>query len=283
MPTPNISDIIWHDEPHSWHQQIARIVDHRFKSFAELERFARTAKASGASVLMLVEIQKTASCPGPWYNGLQLCDHINGSYPAPDGTLAQWQRMLEEIRPMRLMWWVNSVYWSVQGPVWQQATANKHSDVGSWFSWGDETCSGVPPCSGSNVVVPGVGCAQGSWGSEGSFRGVQSAMASFGNTAYADYMVDAMANSWTRNLGIDGYTEDVSANYGCMRQTGGRGSLPAWRAIVARVRQQRAYVVTYHGALANQQAEGAWARDYRHSQLPLRQTQPSSVLGTPLP
>ena len=30
---------------------------------------------------MLVNIQKTDSCPGGWYNGLQLCEHINGTYP----------------------------------------------------------------------------------------------------------------------------------------------------------------------------------------------------------
>ena len=31
------------------------------------------ASIAGVSVLMLVQPQKTASCPGPWYNGLQLC------------------------------------------------------------------------------------------------------------------------------------------------------------------------------------------------------------------
>ena len=46
-----------------------------------------------------------------------------------------------------------------------------------------------------------VGCAQGSWASESGYSGVKSALASFGRESYARYMVDAMANSWTRNLG----------------------------------------------------------------------------------
>ena len=75
------------------------------------------------------------------------------------------------------------------------------------------------------------------------FTGIPSAMASFGSPGYADYMVDAMANSWTRNLGIDGYCEDVNANYGCMLQTQGRGSMPSWRQIVARVRALQPQVV----------------------------------------
>ena len=202
---------------------------------------------------MLVEIQDTRACPGPWYNGLQLCGHINGSFPIVDGTLAEWRQMLDELRPLRLMWWVNPTYWSTQGPVWAQATANKHSDVGSWFSWGPESCDGVTACSGANVVVPSVGCAQGSWGSESGFSGIKSAMASFGSTPYANYLVDAMANSWTRNLGIDGYTEDVSANYPCMMQTANRGSMPFWASIVRRVRRLQPQV-----ALSGE-SYGSWA------------------------
>ena len=211
----NDSDLVWRDNPRAWHQQIARIVDHRFTTLAELRHFALNAKKAGVSALMLIEIQKTAACPGPWYNGLQLCDHINGSYPAPDGTLAQWRAMLREIAPMRLMWWTNPTYWSVQGQVWEVARTQKNSDVGRWFSWGPESCAGVPPCMGRNVVVPSVGCAQGSWGSEGMTTGVKSAMASFGSPTYESYLVDAFANSWGRNLGIDGFTIDVSANYPC--------------------------------------------------------------------
>ena len=237
------SDLAWVDAPNSWHQSLARIVDHRFSTLAELRRFAIRAKKAGVSALMLVQINKVSQCPGPWYNGLQLCDHINGSYPAADGTLAEWRQMLKEIAPVRLMWWTNPAYWSVQGPVWAQAMADRHSDVSSWFSWGAEDCQGVTECMGRNVQVPGVGCAQGSWGSLNGFEGERSALASFGSPAYADYMVDAMANSWTRNLGIDGYTEDVSANYGCMMQTNGRGSMPSWRQIVARVRRQQPQVV----------------------------------------
>ena len=107
-------DLAWTNNPKAWHQQTARTIDHRFTSFRELERFARDAKKAGASTLMLVQIQKTASCPGSWYGGLQLCDHINGSYPVPDGSLEQWQALVQELKPMRLQWWWNPVYWSVQ-------------------------------------------------------------------------------------------------------------------------------------------------------------------------
>ena len=241
----NDADLVWRDTPNAWHQQLARIVDHRFSTFDELVTFARNAKKAGVSALMLVQIQKTASCPGPWYNGLQLCDHINGTYPAADGNLTAWQKMVEEIKPMRLMWWTNPDYWSVQGPVWKEATKNKDSDVGKWFSWGPENCSGIPPCYGNPVVVPGVGCAQGSWASESETQGIQSGLASFGSQTYADYMVDSMANSWTKNLAIDGYTEDCSANYPCMLQLPDpkAGSLPAWASIVGRVRTLQPQVV----------------------------------------
>ena len=236
-------DLIWKDDPGAWHQQLARIKDHRFSTFAELRRFALDAKRAGVSALMLVEIQKTSACPGPWYNGLQLCDHINGSYPVGDGSLAEWKQMLKDIRPMRLMWWVNPTYWSVQGQVWSEASSDPNSDVGRWFSWGDEDCTGVVPCMGRNVVVPSVGCAQGSWGSESGYSGYRSALASFGSPEYAAYMADAMARSWSANLGIDGYCEDVAANYPCMMRTAGGGSLGAWSEIVRRVRRQQPQVV----------------------------------------
>ena len=95
-----VDDLAWRNNPKQWHQQLARIVDHRFLNFQTLEKFAIDAKQAGVGALMLVQIQKSAACPGPWYNGLQLCDHINGSYPAPDGSLAQWRQMLDEIRPV---------------------------------------------------------------------------------------------------------------------------------------------------------------------------------------
>ena len=41
-------------------------------TFDELFRFAVDAKRAGVGALMLVEIQKTAECPGSWYGGLQL-------------------------------------------------------------------------------------------------------------------------------------------------------------------------------------------------------------------
>ena len=80
-------------------------------------------------------------------------------------------------------------YWSVQGQVWAEAKADKTSDVGKWFSWGNwtpsEGCGEVPDCYGAPVRVPGVGCAQGSFRSESQTAGVQSALASFGSKEYA--------------------------------------------------------------------------------------------------
>ena len=56
-------------------------------------------------------------------------------------------------------------------------------------------------------------------------------------------MVDAMANSWTGNLGIDGYTEDCSSNYPCMLQTSKGGALADWASIVGRVRATQPQLV----------------------------------------
>lgn len=112
---------------------------------------------------------------------------------------------MAEISPMRLSWWTNLDYWSVQGPAWAEAEANKDSDVGKWFSWG---ATDEDVCFGNNP-----GGAQGSWGADGEFQGVESALASWGSEAYANYLVDAMANSWTKNLGIDGYCIDCIGCY----------------------------------------------------------------------
>ena len=207
----NDSDLVWRANPRAWHQQIARIVDHRFTTFDELARFSRDAKRAGVSVVMLVQVQKTAACPGWWYNGLQLCDHINGTVPAADGTLTHWQALVAELRPMRFMWWTNRDYWSTQGPVWAQAAAAPRSDVGAWFSW---NASDADECWGHNPDG-----AQGSWGSDNSFEGEMSALASWGSAAYAEYPVDAMANSRTRNLGVDGYCIDASAATSAARTT----------------------------------------------------------------
>lgn len=102
----NTSDLAWVDSPGAWHQQLARIVDHRFTTFAELKVFLTAAKQAGAGAVNLVQIQQTEDCPGPWYNGLQLCGHINGSYPVSDGSLEEWQAMVQDLKPMRLMWLV---------------------------------------------------------------------------------------------------------------------------------------------------------------------------------
>ena len=82
-------------------------------------------------------------------------------------------------------------------------------------------------CNGNNPCVAGVGCAQGSWGSEGAFKGVRSALASFGSPEYASYLSDAMANSWARSLGVDGFCTDCS---------GSCGSSNCWPAISPRGR-----------------------------------------------
>ena len=115
--------------------------------------------------------------------------------------------------------------------------ADRCCHQGRWFSWGPENCTGIPSCWGDPVRVPGVGCAQGSWGSIGANKGVPSALASFGSPEYAAYLADAMANSWTRNLGIDGYTIDCAANYNfCMLQTkDAQGDF--YKGIVGKVRE----------------------------------------------
>ena len=241
-------DLAWQDAPQAWHQQTARIVDHRFSTFSELLTFATDAKAAGASVLMLIQLQKSENCPGSWYNGLQMCDHLNGSYPVnnDEGSLEQWQVMLKMIKPMRLMVWWNVDYWSVQGDVWKQAVEDQSSDVGKWFSYGPNP-KVVPGCDGRDVCFKSGStgkqiCAQGSWGSTGKQTGVKSGLASFGSPTYAPYLADAMANSWSRNLGIDGYTIDCSANYPCMMQTKTAQS-DFYNKIVGEVRKTQPQVV----------------------------------------
>ena len=142
-----LSDIAWVDQPQSWHQQAIRIVDHPFSSLAELRSFALAAKRAGVSVVELVGPQKDSRCVGYWCGGLGLCDHINGSFPAKDGTLAEWRQMLEDIKPVRLMWWANFAYWSTQGEVWEQAMANPWGDVGRFFSYARNASAmpGEPP------------------------------------------------------------------------------------------------------------------------------------------
>ena len=242
-------DLRWVNNPKQWHQQTARTVDHRFSTLAELRSFARGAKQAGVSTLMLVGVNRIGACPGSWYGGLQLCDHINGSFPAADGTLAEWREMLDEIKPMRLGWWWNPAYWSVQGTAWAQAAASPGSDVGSWFSWHtnkSDGCYGYCPCTQTPF-----GCAQGSWGSEGAFQGVDSALASFGSEEYAQYLAGALADSWARNLGIDHFCTDCSGDYSAVAKkgcpTGMRGvrgdALGTFAGIVGRVRDKQPQTV----------------------------------------
>ena len=138
--------------------------------------------------------------------------------------------------------WTNLVYWSAQGPVFKEALADPRGDVGQFFSWTD-TPSGLPLCAGrySNAKqafgfsnpcgLDATGrqrCAQGSWGSLeasassrpnftacGCYPGfpgkcVPSALANLHHAPYFDYLVDALANSWSKNLGMDGYFIDTS-------------------------------------------------------------------------
>jgi len=148
---------------------------------------------------------------------------------------------------MRLMWWMNPAYWSVQGSVFQQAISNPMSDVGKFFSRGANSSA---QCWGHNPNG-----TQGSWGSEGAFKGVMSSLASFCSKSYADYMVDALSNTWTANLGFDAYTIDISANYfpdwmglktmchdGMMQCTAGDGRA-GWANIMQRVRAAQPHVV----------------------------------------
>lgn len=130
----------------------------------------------------------------------------------------------------------------MQGSVWKEAAANPSSGVGKWFSWGPKDCKGVPSCEGTNVITD-TACAQGSWMSESETKGIPSALASFGADSYFEYMVDALSNSWTKNLGIDGYTVDTDANYPCMLQTEGKGGGYYWSKIIERVRAQQPQLV----------------------------------------
>jgi hypothetical protein len=270
---PYADDLIWRNNPKQWHQQMARTVSHKFQTFDDFKSFARKAKQAGVSSLMLVGVNKIASCPGPWYSGLQLCDHINGSFPAADGTLEEWQQVLQEIKPMRLQWWWNPTYWSTQGEVWKEAEADPHGSVGRFFSWNatiNDVCCGNNPCvSGNNSAhgrtnSSGPLCAQGSWGSDGQFTGIDSALASFGSKEYSAYLSDALANSWSKNLGIDGYCTDCSGNYGksdhgmiCpngMRQIDEtQGSLPYFAQIIDTVRATQPQVVM------SGESYGSWA------------------------
>ena len=93
-----LSDIAWVDQPQSWHQQAIRIVDHPFTTLPELRSFALAAKRAGVSVVELVGPQKDSRCVGYWCGGLGLCDHINGSFPAKDGTLAEWRQVRMRVR-----------------------------------------------------------------------------------------------------------------------------------------------------------------------------------------
>ena len=50
------SDLFWVDTPNAWHQSLARIVDHRFTTFAELHRFALRAKKAAHLSLLLASL-----------------------------------------------------------------------------------------------------------------------------------------------------------------------------------------------------------------------------------
>eukprot|EP01047_Picozoa_sp_COSAG01_P024676 COSAG01_NODE_1532_length_10007_cov_4.889842_1_plen_1018_part_00 len=267
------SDLVWRNDPRQWHQQIARIVDHRFTKFSVMREFAINAKRAGVAVLMLVQVQKTENCPGPWYNGLALCDHINGTVPAADGTLEQWQQLVQELHPMRFMWWTNMAFWSTQGEVWRQAYASPKSDVGQFFSW---NATAAQACRfGSNVD-----------GAQGSYRsakttGVPSVLGSWCSPTLADYMVDSMANSWTKNLGIQGYTLDCAARYskgncgtdGMLQCPDGDGQLGACICLATRPEPWHAWTTLTFGCVGR--CGTGWARIVAR----LRKLQPQVAMG----
>ena len=208
--------------------------------------------------------------------------------------------MLEEIRPVRLMWWANFAYWSTQGEVSAQAMADPTSDVGRFFSYGPNASS-FPVCPGkwlgnsSDPAVHSWGytnpcfknpktgeplCAQGSWGSvagdcnrsgypntsacfndkllgcskavvesSGSGRCIPSLNANLAHQEYADYLADALANSWSRNLGIDGYIMDTSVQVPCSPGINPKYNEPGgseyifYNEIIGRVRETQPQVV----------------------------------------
>eukprot|EP01049_Picozoa_sp_SAG25_P001222 SAG25_NODE_50_length_18801_cov_117.737729_2_plen_829_part_00 len=294
-------DLVWKQQPQAWHQQAIRIVDHPFTNLAELHRFGMQAKKAGVSVVELIGPQKTQRCVGYWCGGLGLCDHINGSFPVDDpaATLAGWQRMLDDIRPVRLMWWANFAYWSTQGEVAKQAMADPRSDVGHFFSFGPNASS-FPVCPGKwlgNASDPASHswgytnpcfktktgeflCAQGSWGSvsgdcnrtgypntsacfddklmgcskavmerSDGRRCIPSLNANLAHGEYVDYLADALANSWSRNLGIDGYIVDTSIQVPCSPRINPRYGEPGgseyvfYVDVIGRVRQTQPQVV----------------------------------------
>lgn len=298
----NDEDLAWVEQPQAWAQQAVRIVDHPFSTLAELREFGLQAKKAGVSVVELVGPQKTKRCVGYWCGGLGLCDHINGSFPADDSTatLGEWREMLEEIRPVRLMWWSNFAYWSVQGEVAAQAIADPSSDVGRFFSYGPNASS-FPVCPGkwlgnaSDPTYHSYGysnpcwldrktgrklCAQGSWGSvagscnrsgvsntsacfndkldgcskavmESSDSGqcIPSLNANIAHQEYVDYLVDALANSWSRNLGIDGWIVDTSMQVPCSPGINPNYGEPGgseyifYNTVIGRVRETQPQVV----------------------------------------
>ena len=296
------NDLAWVEQPQAWHQQAIRIVDHPFTTLVELREFGLQARKAGVSVVELVGVQKTKSCPGVWCGGLGLCDHINGSFPAddPTATLADWRQMLKDIKPVRLMWWLNVAYWSTQGEVSQQAMADPTSDVGRFFSYGPNA-SAFPVCPGkwlgnasdpkqhsfgySNPCFkdPKTGkqlCAQGSWGSvsgncnrsgypntsacfndkldgcskavmeqSDTGRCIPSLNANLAHREYVDYLADALANSWSRNLGIDGFILDTSVQVPCSPGINPKYGEPGgseyifYNDIIGRVRETQPQVV----------------------------------------
>ena len=300
LKTIKTDDLAWVEQPQGWHQQAVRIVDHPFSTLAELREFGLRAKKAGVSVVQLVGPQKTKRCIGVWCGGLGLCDHINGSFPADDSTatLAEWQQMLKDIRPVRLMWWANFAYWSSQGEVAEQAMADPTSDVGRFFSYGPNA-SVFPVCPGKwlgNSSDPAAGswgysnpcfkdrksgeqlCAQGSWGSvagDCNRSGVSNTSACFNDKLdgcskatmdrfgrcipsfnanlahkeYVDYLADALANSWSRNLGIDGYIVDTSLQVPCSPGINPKFGEPGgsefifYNTIIGRVREKQPQVV----------------------------------------
>lgn len=145
---------------------------------------------------------------------------------------------------------------------------------GKWL--GNQSAPGNPSHGYRNTCFEAAGgelCAQGSFGSvagncshdqantsqcfddalmgcrAGSGTCIQSVNANAGHQAYQDYLVDALANSWCKNLGIDGFVVDTSFQIPCAPGTNEHYGQPGgtehifYNQIIGRVRETQPQVV----------------------------------------
>ena len=83
----------------------------------------------------------------------------------------------------------------------------------------------------------------------GAGRCIPSANANAGHAEYATYLADALANSWSRNLGIDGFIVDTSFQIPCAPGTNKDYGAPGgtehifYNQIIGEVRKTQPQVV----------------------------------------